>query len=264
VTNNGPDPATGITVADCVGENGETIVGASGDNWSCSIDGSATCIRDEGFDSIASGVTAEPIRIEVQAPATGTGTSIDDTATVSGNENDPNSENNSDTESTTVSSTATEDHAAAFCPNTGCTITTDAGPAGATTGDPTVSTLDVPSGVDPQTITLNEAANATFCGGMPCQGQVLTITSSADPNTFSGVDDPTDPVVLTMVFDKTVKQGSKVYINKGGTTTVVRNCTTAGIAIPGPCVSAKNILVAGGDRAFIILFTEGDPIIGKR
>jgi hypothetical protein len=158
----------------------------------------------------------------------------------------------------------TQDFAAEFCPNTGCTISTDSGAPGATSTDKTVSTLDVPSGVDPQTITLRESTSLTFCGGTACQGQILEIRSSADPNTFSGVDDPTDPVVLTMVFDKTVKQGSKVYINKGGTTTVMRNCTTTGIAIPGPCVSEKNILVAGGDRAFIILFTEGDPIIGKR
>lgn len=264
VTNNGPDTATGITVNDFVGESGGTIVGASGTNWTCTIDGTATCIRDEGFDSLASGATAEPITIQVQAPTTSTPTTIDDTATVSGNESDSNPDNNTANESTAVNSSGTDDHAAAFCPSTGCTISTDGGAAGASPDDPTVSTLDVPAGVDPQTITLDESTSATFCGGAPCQGQILTITSSLDPMTFSGIDDPTDPVVLTMIFDKTVKQGSKVYINKGGVTTVVKNCTVTGVAAPRPCLSAKNILVAGGDRAFIILFLEGDPIIGKR
>lgn len=265
VTNNGPDTATGITVDDFVGESGGTIVGASGINWDCSIDGSATCTRDEGSDSLASGATAEPITIQVQAPTTETVTSIDDTATVSGNENDSNSDNNSDTESTAVyPPSGTDDHAAAFCPITGCTISTDGGAAGATSVDPTVSTLHVPSGVDPQTITLDEFFSTTHCGGMPCQGQVLEIKSSADP-VFSGIINPNDPVVLTMVFDKTIKQGSKVYIKKGAVTTVVKNCTVTGVAnVPGPCVSEKNILVAGGDRAFVILFLEGDPIVGKK
>lgn len=267
VTNTGPDTATGITVNDSVGGSGGTIVGASGTNWNCSIDtesNTATCTRAAGSDSLASGATAEPIRIEVQAPTTTEGTTIDDTATVSGNENDPNTENNTASDSTPVSSSGTPDFATGFCPSTGCTISTDNGAPGATPDDPTVSTLDVPAGVDPQTITMAESTSATFCGGAPCQGQILTITSSLDPMTFSGIDDPTDPVVLTMIFDKTVKQGSKVYINKGGVTTVVKNCTVTGVAAPRPCLSEKNILVGGGDRAFIILFLEGDPIIGKR
>jgi uncharacterized repeat protein (TIGR01451 family) len=260
VTNGGPDAATGIEVTDTV-TGGGTIVEASGTGWNCPgpFTTTTTCTRA----SLASGTTVE-ITVQVQAPTTTTGTTINDTATVSGNEDDPTPGNNSDSEPTNVIGSGSADHAAAFCPSTGCTLTTDSGQPGATNADKTVSTLNVPSGVDPQTITLDESNNATLCGGAPCQGQVLEIKSSADPNTFSGVDDATDPVVLTMVFDKTVKQGTKVYIKKGGVITVVKNCTTTGIAAPHPCVSEKNILVAGGDRAFVILLLEGDPIIGKR
>ncbi len=268
VTNNGPDAAHGISVTD-TSSMGGTIVGASGTtsgtNWSCSITTttSATCTRST---ALASGGTADPIRIEVRAPTTSAGTSISDSATVSGVESDPVPTNNTDAEPTAVSPSGTRDTAAGFCGGaTPCNISTDPG-TGATKTDPTVSIFTIPNEAtaDPQTITLTELPGSTgnICGGQPCQGQVVDITSSATP-TFSGVDDPHHPAVLTMIFDKTVKQGTKIYVKKGTVISVVRNCTTPGIAAPRPCVSEKNILLSNGDREFKILFLAGDPIIGK-
>jgi hypothetical protein len=266
VTNNGPNTATGITVNDSVGETGGTIVGASGTHWSCTFTSSAaTCTRTSGFDSLANGATAEPITIQVQAPTTATPATIDDTATVSGNESDPNPDNNTANESTTVRPAGTADHASGFCSGaTTCTISTDPG-TGATKTDPTVSTITIPADAtaDPQTITMNEfTSTPTFCGGMPCQGQVLMFTSSPGP-TFAGVTDPNHPAVVTMIFDKTVKQGTQIYVDKGSGPKLVKNCTTTGVASPHPCVSEKNILLPTGDREFKILFLVGDPTIGK-
>jgi hypothetical protein len=102
-----------------------------------------------------------------------------------------------------------------------------------------------------------------ICGGGPCNGQILTFTSSPGP-TFSGVTDPNHPAVVTMIFDKTVKQGTQIFVKKGNAAPVlVKNCTTTGIASPHPCVSEKNIVLPTGDREFKILFLEGDPTIGK-
>jgi hypothetical protein len=165
-----------------------------------------------------------------------------------------------------VASPTTFDSASGFCTGaTTCTISTG---TVATKDDPTVSMITIPADAtaEPQTITMTEGpSTGTFCGGTTCQGQVLTFTSNP-PITFDGVNDFTHPAVVTMIFDKSVKQGSQVYVDKldGFGPKLVKNCTTPGTAIPHPCVSAKNITLPNGDREFIILFTEGDPIIGKR
>jgi uncharacterized repeat protein (TIGR01451 family) len=266
VTNGGPDAATGVTVTDTV-TSGGTIVGAAGTGWTCpgpfpAGTTTTTCTRA----SLANGVTAPPITVQVKANTTSVASTINDTVTVSGNEADPDSEDNTDTESTTVSSSGTADHAAGFCNGaTTCNISTDPG-TGATKTDPTVSILTIPAAAtaDPQTITLSEFTSTTLCGGGACQGQVVEITSNPSL-TFAGVTDPNHPAVLTMIFDKTVKQGSQVYIKEGtAAPKLVKNCTTPMIASPHPCVSEKNIVLPNGDREFKILFLEGDPIIGKR
>jgi uncharacterized repeat protein (TIGR01451 family) len=256
VTNNGPDDATGISVTDS--PDGGTVVGASGDGWSCSNTSTdATCT----MASLANGATAAPITVLVQAPSTAEGTTITNTATVS-SDSDPNSENNTATETTTVQPSGTLDTASGFCPSTGCTISTG---TNATATDPTVSSITVPAGADPQVITMHETSGAdtTLCGGGPCSGQILTFTSSPPP-TFSGVTDPKHPAVVTMTFDKTVKGGSQIYVDKGNGPVLVPNCKKTGVAKPHPCVSQRNIEMPNGDRRFVILFLEGDPTIGKK
>jgi uncharacterized repeat protein (TIGR01451 family) len=266
VANAGPSDVANIDVDDTFPAQ------LSGVSWTCSIrTGTGSCAAGSGSGTINTtvnlnnGATARFfVTGTVNPGATG---SLSNTATIA-SPADTTPGNNSDTETTAITASTTANTASGFCSEaTPCTISTDTG-TGATPGDPTVSTLSIPSAAtaEPQSITLVESSGAgTFCGGSPCQGQIVTITSSSDPNTFAGVTDPNHPAVLTMVFDKTVKQGSQVYIKKGtAAPKLVKNCTTAGIAIPHPCVSAKNIVVGSGDRAFIILFLAGDPIIGKR
>jgi hypothetical protein len=263
VSNGGPDAATGISVTDI--QQGGTVIGASGMDWLCTVtSSSAHCTRAA---SLASGATAPAITVRVQAPTTSSGTTISDTATVTANESDPNNSNNEDTDDTTVTPAGTQDFGAGFCTGgaTTCTVTTDTG-NGATATDPTVSTITIPggSGAAPQAITMTEALSpAGFCGGAACSGQVLTFTSSA-AHTFEGVTDPRHPAIVTMIFDKTVKGGSQVYVDKGSGPVLVPNCKKVGIANPHPCVSERNILLPNGDRKFVILFLQDDPTIGKR
>ncbi len=263
VANAGPSDVTGVNVDD-------TFPSAmSGVSWTCSITtGTGTCAAASGTGNIHStvdltnGSTATFFAYGTVDSAT-TG-SISNTATIS-SPDDTTSGNNSATAVTAITASTTPDVASGFCSGTTtCTISTNTG-AGATPTDPTVSTIQMPPGADPQTITMVETSGATttLCGGRPCSGQILTFTSNP-PLTFAGVTDPTHPVVLTMIFDRSVKQGSQIYVKKdSGAPKLVPPCTVSGIASPHPCVSNKNITPTG-DRRFVILFLEGDPIIGKR
>ncbi len=95
VSNAGPSTATNVTVTDTL-PAGVSYVSASGTGWTCSqASGVVTCTRA----SLAVG-TAPAITITVTAPASGG--SITNTASVTGNETDPNTSNNSASASTTV------------------------------------------------------------------------------------------------------------------------------------------------------------------
>lgn len=266
VNNAGPDDASNVVVTDTL-PAGSTFIGATETDWTCTFEvggeeqpDTVTCTRA----SIAVDETAPPIDIDVQAPSTA-GPAVN-TATVSADQPDPNTDNNTDTETTTVQAANTADAAATFCAN-GCTLDTDPG-TGATPGDPTVTYLIVPDDADPQTVSLLEVAASTaptFCGGQKCNGQIVTITGEDTDGGISGVTDPNDPIIVKLVFDKTVKGGTQIYIKKPGFTTamLVANCTTPGVASPHPCVSTKTIL-PNGDREITVLLLSGDPSVGKR
>jgi uncharacterized repeat protein (TIGR01451 family) len=94
-TNNGPDPATGVTVSDPL-PAGVGFVSASSSVGTCTnASGTVTC----AIGNLASAGTAT-IMIDATAPATA-GT-VTNTATVSGNETDPNPANNTASASTQV------------------------------------------------------------------------------------------------------------------------------------------------------------------
>lgn len=95
VSNNGPDPATGVTVVDTL-PAGVSFQSASSTQGSCvESGGTVTCV----LGAMATSTNAT-INVTVTAPV-GTGT-ITNTATVSGNESDPIGGNNTSNESTTV------------------------------------------------------------------------------------------------------------------------------------------------------------------
>jgi uncharacterized repeat protein (TIGR01451 family) len=95
IANAGPDGAESVSVSDTL-PAGVTYVNASGDGWSCShVGGVVSCTRA----SLAVG-TAPAITIQVTAP--NEGGALDNLAGVSSATSDPNTDNNSDSEATTV------------------------------------------------------------------------------------------------------------------------------------------------------------------
>ena len=97
VTNNGHSEATDVTVIDTL-PDGVTFVSAAGAGWNCSeVAGTVTCTRD----SLHSSESAPDIHLGVVVDPSTIG-QVENTATVSANEEDNEQENNSQTISTTV------------------------------------------------------------------------------------------------------------------------------------------------------------------
>jgi uncharacterized repeat protein (TIGR01451 family) len=93
VTNNGPNPATGVTVTDTL-PSGLSAKSSTASQGSCSGTTTVTC----SLGDLASGASAT-VSIVVTTSTAGT---ITNSASVSGNQPDPNSANNSATQQTTV------------------------------------------------------------------------------------------------------------------------------------------------------------------
>jgi uncharacterized repeat protein (TIGR01451 family) len=265
VDNGGPDDATGVTVVDTT-TNG-TLRSASGTGWTCGTpsEGAITCSL---AGTLEAGTTAPPITVLVEAP-TNAGTSdvtMSDTASVSGDQDDPNGENDSDTEDTTVTgagSAAAKDHASTFFDGTTTTTLQ-------TTRDTTgrfYSKLIIPgdAGLSAGPVSIDEIdaslpAVDGFCGGKDCDAQVqITVLPS-------GRTPANNPIQVFWFYVKDRKQGSTVYV-KGDNepaASVVRNCLVKKVANPGKCVNSKTIL-SNGDRQFLQLWRDGgDPGGGKR
>jgi uncharacterized repeat protein (TIGR01451 family) len=94
VTNHGPNPATGVSVTDTP-PSGLSASSATASQGSCSGTGPVTC----AVGDLASGASAT-VTIVVRPTEPGT---ITNTATVAGNQPDPNNANNSASQQTTIS-----------------------------------------------------------------------------------------------------------------------------------------------------------------
>jgi uncharacterized repeat protein (TIGR01451 family) len=265
VGNGGPDDATGVTVTDTA-TNG-TVQSASGANWTCGdpVQDAVICTYDLTLDGET---TAEDLTVLVKAGANpGTAdVAMSDTATVSGNEFDPNADNDSDTEMTPITGSGSafaKDHASTFFDGvTTTTLETTRDTAGGF-----YSRLVIPgnSGLLPGPVTIDEF-NASlpafdgFCGGKDCDAQVqITVLPF-------GRTPANNPIQVFWFYPKDTKQGSTAYVKGDNETlaTVVRNCSVAGIANPPKCVSSKTVQ-PNGDRRFLLLWRDGgDPGGGKR
>jgi hypothetical protein len=267
VTNNGPDPATGVTVTDTPQTEGAMAQSGFGTNWVCTVDSESNTVTCIYTATIGAEQTAEPLTVVVRAP-TNSGVSdvtMTDQASVTADQGDPNTENNTDSEDTTVTGSGNseaQDHAEGFFDNIN-TLTI------ATTRDLTgrfYSSLTIfpDEGLEPGVVTIDEFPAAmppynTLCGDRACDAQVQV---TALPVGEAAADNAME-VHLFYVKDK--KQGSKIWV-KGdleGLGTVVQNCITRGIADPPKCVNSKRIQ-RNGDRDIMLLWRNGgDPWGGK-
>jgi len=112
VTNNGPDPATGIVLTDTL-PSGVTFVSARASQGSCSRSSGIVICTLSNLGTLHIPTAIVNIVVTVDSSTTG---SLSNSATVSGNETDPDPSNNTDTESTNVNTevdlsvTKTDDH----------------------------------------------------------------------------------------------------------------------------------------------------------
>ena len=147
----------------------------------------------------------------------------------------------------------------------GGTIATD---STATPDNNTIASLTLPAGGPGAPITLRAETDGieTFCNGLKCRGKIMFVSP------FEGYDDPTQPVVLKITWDRSVvgkqhrlPRHSRLWVQKqpNGRVVLVRRCVDPSIAVPSPCISRIRT-VDGGDRQYEVLLTSGDPRFARR
>jgi uncharacterized repeat protein (TIGR01451 family) len=166
VTNNGPSTATGVNVSDTL-PAGETFVSATPSQGSCTGTSTISC----AVGSIANGGSAT-VTLVVTPTQTG---GISNTASVAGNEFDPNLNNNSATQVTTVNA----------APSADLSITKSDSPDPVNVGSSLTYTITVknngPSGATGVKMTDSLPETVTFVSATPSQGScngTTTVTCS--------------------------------------------------------------------------------------
>ena len=176
VTNRGPDVAVGpFRVSDTL-PAGVSLVSATGTGWSCAASGATLdCTRLAPSETLAVGASLPVISVVVQVPAdTAPGSTLANSASVTGRTHDPLLPNNTDTDSATVTASADlrVDKKHALDPIAGGSVTwtidvVNDGPSVA--GPGTVVTDTLPAG-----LTYVSATGADWsCGAV---GQLVTCT----------------------------------------------------------------------------------------
>jgi hypothetical protein len=150
---------------------------------------------------------------------------------------------------------------------------------------PTAATFTLPNtGVGSVISLTTEPTTPTYCGGLPCRGQLLTLSPFS-----GGYTNPRRPPVLDLSLDRSVVRrfgpAFRVWVQKEDTTVepqLVPECRSLRhhgkywwlhkwwgfkrgqkVAIPSPCVS-RRYFDRNGDAHVVILILQGDPKFGRR
>lgn len=225
VTNNGPDPAVGVTVTDSATvPDGVTISGASGDGWTCSTPegGDLTCTRTTG-DALAPGASWTLTARAAVAADVADATEIPNTATVTARTEDPNDANNESADIAVVDSradlrivkTAPSQAVAGLDNGIEWTLTvTNIGPSVSRGSDatPIVVTDDLPDGVTDISVTSADAdVDCSIQSGTArCEipfdlavgaSVVATVTGTVDSSVAPGTTIENTAVVTAVTTD---------------------------------------------------------------
>ncbi|MCK4473144.1 MAG: DUF11 domain-containing protein, partial [Anaerolineae bacterium] len=244
VTNNGPSDATGVTLVDTL-PSGVTFQSASS---GCNRLGRIVTCDLGGIDS----GNHKQVTIVVTVDSSTTG-SLSNSATVSGNEYDPNSSNNTDTENTAVDTEVSLTLTKTDNPdpvNAGGNLTyeinvTNNGPSDAT-GVTLVDTL-------PSDVTFVWASSGCneLSGIVTCDLDTLPSSNNATVTIVVMVASPL-PVgtVLTNQVTLDSDQTTPVTITEVTDVTTASELTVSKIDVPDP-------VPAGGDLTYIISYQNG-------
>lgn len=194
VTNDGPLATGGVTVVDTVSHG--TIMAAGGGGWSCEIAAGGDSVTCSLAGVLAGGSSASDLEILVQAPSVAGEAILTNTATVSGDEDDPNAGNNTAEVRTTILDTTTsEDVVITFCPPEGCEFETF---FDTNENNNTGNQVHVPGGGTGGITILRETDAPFACDGGDGQGQ----ETSFDPP--PGIEDRTNPIHIVNRYDVTL------------------------------------------------------------
>ena len=249
--NAGPDAATGVSLSGSVA-GGSQITAAEGTGWSCSISGgtSVSCSRST---SVGPGTSAPEVDLSVRAPSATQSGTVSGTVSVTAAQGDPNTNNNSDTEQTTVSPGST-----GTIPPSGGTVSTATSQCPSTT-DPACGSTTYPAGPG-GFASIAETLPLSACSFGTRIGPSFEVVPPA------GYLDPNNPIEMEFTYDVSLAPGTgtnyNVCVEKpvAGVliTAPVPPCQPLGHAVPAPCLDsiARDLQ---GDLHAIVLGLSGDP-----
>jgi uncharacterized repeat protein (TIGR01451 family) len=249
VTNSGPDAATGVVLVDTL-PAGSTLFAAESPGCT-SASGVVTC----AIGSLASGASVN-ISIVVLAPTVATMTTITNTATVSGNEDDPSLANNTSSEVTSVQPPATNpDTASGWITAAGGTVATNAGKP-PTKKDQMTTAVTVPPGF-PGMVTIAEGPITTCPTAVVCFGQQAEISA---PTTTAS-----QPLRLVFSYHPGslppgTQLGEITMFHDG--VEVARCADSSGTASPDPCIFS--VARSKGAVTVTVLSSENGSWVGGR
>jgi uncharacterized repeat protein (TIGR01451 family) len=246
ITNNGPSPATGVTLTDPL-PAGAAFVSAAPTQGTCSGTATVTC----AIGTIANAGTATVV-IVVNPNGTA---NLTNTATVNANEFDPNTANNTSTAATTV------------VPVADMAVTQTASPNPVSVGQPLTFTITItnngPSPASGVSLADPLPANVTFVSATASQGNCSAAVNCTIGNLASGatatvtlVVRPTAFGTVTNVATVSAAQTDPIATNNTASVTVPINASSD-LAITESVATSPVLL--GNNLSYLVTITNNGP-----